>query len=89
MKKLMALALVAMFLIVPLAHAGSDKAGPYGPAPNAGDGIPDGSGFDGPNGPNAESPNDSKGPAPNAGDGIPDGSGFDPLTGELDGGLIF
>jgi len=45
-----------------------------GPAPNSGDGIPDGSGMDDPaNGnPDANSP----GPAPNSGDGIPDGSGF-------------
>lgn len=28
------------------------SSGPMGPAPNSGDGIPDGSGFDGPNGPN-------------------------------------
>lgn len=46
-----------------------------GPAPNSGDGIPDGSGFDRDDDwPNEESP--SKGPAPNSGDGIPDGSGF-------------
>ena len=38
-------------------------------APNSGDGIPDGSGFDGEVG-------GGRGPAPNAGDGIPDGSGF-------------
>ena len=46
-----------------------------GPAPNSGDGIPDGSGMDSQieNGdPEVESP----GPAPNAGDGISDGSGF-------------
>ena len=46
-----------------------------GPAPNSGDGIPDGPGMDNQiqNGdPDVESP----GPAPNSGDGIPDGSGF-------------
>ncbi|WP_455368494.1 hypothetical protein [[Eubacterium] cellulosolvens] len=46
-----------------------------GPAPNSGDGVPDGSGMDNQfqNGdPEVESP----GPAPNSGDGIPDGSGF-------------
>ena len=42
-----------------------------GPAPNSGDGIPDGSGNDAPYG-----AVDGRGPAPNAGDGIPDGSGF-------------
>jgi hypothetical protein len=45
-----------------------------GPAPNAGDCIPDGSGFDEPNWQNEDRP--GIGPAPNAGDGIPDGSGF-------------
>lgn len=45
-----------------------------GPAPNAGDGDPDGSGFDMDDWPNEDAP--APGPAPNAGDGIPDGSGF-------------
>ncbi|MFC2038876.1 hypothetical protein ACFLUG_03805, partial [Chloroflexota bacterium] len=39
------------------------------PAPESGDGISNGSGFDGDVG-------GGPGPAPNAGDGIPDGSGF-------------
>ena len=43
-----------------------------GPAPNAGDSVPDGSGFEDAHWQNEDSP----GPAPNAGDGIPDGSGF-------------
>jgi hypothetical protein len=46
-----------------------------GPAPNSGDCIPDGSGFEQPNWQNED--NSGMGPAPNAGDGIPDGSGFD------------
>ena len=48
-----------------------------GMAPNAGDGVPDGSGWeeDSPNNPE-EIPGISEGPAPNSGDGIPDGSGF-------------
>lgn len=45
-----------------------------GPAPNSGDGVSDGSGFDPHNCPNDVSPGD--GPAPNSGDGVPDGSGF-------------
>ena len=56
-------------------EADSTAAIQPGPAPNSGDGIPDGSGMDNrfQNGdPEAESP----GPAPNSGDGIPDGSGF-------------
>ena len=48
---------------------------PFGPAPNSGDGISDGNGFDDP-WQNADSPGDAVGPAPNSGDGIPDGSGF-------------
>lgn len=49
-----------------------------GPAPNAGDGIPDGSGFNENPGPNGDTePGVGYGePAPNSGDGIPDGSGF-------------
>ena len=43
--------------------------GPYGPAPNSGDGDPDGSGMDDPE-------NGGPGPAPNSGDGVSDGSGF-------------
>ena len=49
-----------------------------GPAPNSGDCVPDGSGFDAPNGANGNigSGSGPLGPAPNSGDGIPDGSGF-------------
>lgn len=91
MKKLMVFLIAVMFLFAPLAYAASNHGnvqapGPTttpepGPAPNSGDGIPDGPGwyedeemslfgvvsgiFVGP------------GPAPNSGDGIPDGSGFD------------
>ena len=46
----------------------------HGPAPNSGDGVPDGSGYERTDWPNECSP--GKGPAPNSGDGIPDGSGF-------------
>ena len=48
MKKLIVFMIVIMFLFAPLAHAGSHfgSMGPVGPAPNSGDGIPDGSGFD-------------------------------------------
>ena len=63
-----------------------DDGQPYrvGQAPNAGDGVSDGSGFDRPSGgPNGlglgngkgEPPVDHGGPAPNSGDGEPDGSG--------------
>ncbi len=52
----------------------ASAASSVGPAPNSGDCIPDGSGFDQPNRQNPDSP--GRGPAPNSGDGIPDGSGF-------------
>ncbi|TWU42647.1 hypothetical protein [Novipirellula artificiosorum] len=45
-----------------------------GPAPNAGDGIPDGSGFD--TLPGSVGDGELFGPAPNSGDGNPDGSGL-------------
>ena len=68
----MALAIVAVvaFAVTSVAFAGgSDGYGYMSPAPESGDGIPNGSGFDGDVG-------SGSGPAPNAGDGIPDGSGF-------------
>lgn len=45
-----------------------------GPAQNAGDCIPDGSGSENQVGPNGEG--NGPGPAPNSGDGIPDGPGW-------------
>ncbi len=72
--------LVSTILTVLLSGAAlaDDSSGPLGPNPDAGDGIPDGSSLDAPNGPNGEigSESGSVGPAPNSGDGIPDGSGF-------------
>jgi len=59
-----------VILVVALAGAVmADSNGYMEPAPESGDGIPNGSGFDGEVGAGA-------GPAPNSGDGIPDGSGF-------------
>ncbi len=68
---------VAMMAIV-CAGTVSAVSGPLGPAPNSGDGIPDGSGLEIPGGPKSETGSGSGlvGPAPNSGDGIPDGSGF-------------
>ncbi len=64
-------------LVVSLASV-AFAANSMGPAPNAGDCISDGSGFDSPNGPVGDvgSGSGPVGPAPNSGDGIPDGSGF-------------
>jgi hypothetical protein len=73
MKKLGIVISVLIFagMICGIASAASSS---IGPAPNSGDCIPDGSGFDQPNRYNQDSP--GMGPAPNSGDGIPDGSGF-------------
>lgn len=75
MKKVIVFVLAVMFIVAPVVYAGSDSSNQMGPAPNSGDGIPDGSGFDGPNGPNSPGDKDgvSKGPKPSSGDCIPDG----------------
>ena len=71
MKKILIMAVIVAILVagVTIATAGNDDG--MGPAPNSGDGIPDGSGNDSPNG-----PGNGPGHAPNSGDGIPDGSGW-------------
>lgn len=78
MKKVpLTILLAAMLLIaITATHALCANTDPVstGPAPNSGDGVSDGSGFDPDNWPNDNAP--APGPAPNAGDGIPDGSGF-------------
>ena len=64
--------LVSLLVLAVILTGNSLADGNYGePAPNSGDGIPDGSGFEEPNG-----PNNGPGPAPNSGDGIPDGPGW-------------
>lgn len=63
-----------LILSVTCAYASCANTDSQGPAPNSGDGIPDGSGYDRAEWPNQDSP--ARGPAPNSGDGIPDGSGF-------------
>ena len=73
MKSLTLFALTVMLLAAMV--GGPALAGiQEGPAPNSGDGYPDGSGMDDPlnRNPDANSP----GPAPNSGDGISDGPGF-------------
>jgi len=80
MKKWMAVVMVISFMLCSSGVAVGSDANPrglIGPAPNSGDGIPDGSGFDQPNRINEK----GFGPAPNSGDGIPDGSGFTPPNG--------
>jgi hypothetical protein len=67
------LLLVSVSMICGIVAAAEEPISP-GPAPNSGDCIPDGSGFDEPNWQNED--RSGIGPAPNAGDGISDGSGF-------------
>lgn len=84
MKKLFTILMLVVFLTASAGLAIAKEFGHNGPAPNSGDGIPDGSGFDSPNGPNgsdAAAGSGPAGPAPNSGDGIPDGSGFDSPNG--------
>ena len=66
MKKIIVLILVVVFLLFSF---GSVIIAAPGPAPNSGDGVPEGSGLDAPfgNGP---------GPAPNSGDCDPNGPGW-------------
>ena len=79
MKKLIVVMSILALFAANFSLASEAEFGPNGPAPNSGDGIPDGSGMDGNNGPNGTgsgSGDGPTGPAPNSGDGIPDGSGF-------------
>ena len=78
MKKLLVPILVLTLVLATAGTALAAGSGPLGPNPDAGDGIPDGSSLDSPNGPNGSDDSGAGlvGPAPNSGDGIPDGSGF-------------
>ena len=89
LKKVMIVCLALSFVFVGgIAFAGQEdgpKSGhDQGPAPNSGDGIPDGPGWDfishdssmiiaAADGPKS---GHDRGPAPNSGDGIPDGPGW-------------
>ena len=81
MVKRMLFALLTVCLICNLGSAFAKDSGHGEPAPNSGNGVPDGSGYDSPNGPNSSGSGDSgQGhgePAPNSGDGIPDGPGWE------------
>ena len=48
----LSLVIVAILVVASAGTVAADSYGPLGPAPNSGDGIPDGSGIDSPNGPN-------------------------------------
>ena len=74
MRRLLVLVLAFVFAVSGMmaVYAGNEP----GPAPNSGDGIPDGPGWPpdqpGPFGTDGE----TRGPAPYSGDGIPDGPGW-------------
>jgi len=70
MKKTIGVILMAL-LVMTLFVGNVVAVNQDGPAPNAGDCVPDGSGWTEDHWPDA-----GMGPAPNAGDGISDGSGF-------------
>ena len=72
MKNVSALMMVIVLAFSVIALAGSN--GNLAAAPNSGDGVSDGSGFD--IVPGSNGVGDAFGPAPNSGDGIPDGSGM-------------
>jgi hypothetical protein len=74
-KNMKKIGIAILFLIFASMVCGiASASNAVGPAPNSGDCISDGSGFDQPNRQNHDSL--GMGPAPNFGDGIPDGSGF-------------
>ena len=76
--KIRTIVILACIITSIIVIAGTVLADGQGPAPNSGDCIPDGSGFDSPNGPNGEgfSGNGHGTPAPNSGDGVSDGPGW-------------
>ena len=88
MRKLIVLISFMALIISGISFAAENNLGSHGPAPNSGDCIPDGSGFESPNGPNGEGVtepgNGPAGPAPNSGDGVPDGSGLEAPNGPND-----
>ena len=76
MKKIVSSAILLLVVASMLCGIVAATQEPFGPAPNSGDGIPDGSGNTDVPGPYEGSTGEAVGPAPNSGDGISDGSGF-------------
>jgi hypothetical protein len=80
-KKIIAILTGSLVLLVIMAGnsiANGNTNGYEDSSPNSGDGVPDGSGYDPPNGPNSDgSGSGHNSPAPNSGDGVPDGSGWE------------
>jgi len=77
MKRVLVLLILITLAFSAIALAGSN--GNLAAAPNSGDGVSDGSGFD--MEPGSNGVGDAFGPAPNSGDGVPDGSGATPPSG--------
>ena len=72
MKKILIIGAIVAILVAGVTIVTAGNSDGMGPAPNSGDGIPDESGNDSPNG-----AGNGPGPAPNSGDGIPDGPGWE------------
>ena len=73
---------LVLLILIALAFSATTLAASNGnlvAAPNSGDGVSDGSGFD--MEPGSNGVGDAFGPAPNSGDGFPDGSGTIPPNG--------
>ena len=73
MNKIIIIGAIIAIVVAGVAIAAAGNQGQMkspGPAPNSGDGIPDGSGFDSFD---CKGPAYGPGPAPNSHDGIPDG----------------
>jgi hypothetical protein len=68
MRKIITLILIVVFLVCSFGSIVIAKSGPFGPAPNAGSGLSEGSGFDGRFG-----EGNGPGPAPSSGDGESEG----------------
>ena len=73
MKRILVIVTV-IFCVLSIIATAAEK-GNLAPAPNSGDGVSDGSGFNIVPGSNSDGAGDASGPAPNSGDGVPDGSG--------------
>ena len=74
MKRILVLVMVILSVLSIVAAAAA--SGFLSAAPNSGDGVSDGSGFDFESGSNIDDAGNATGPALNSGDGVPDGSGF-------------
>ena len=75
MKKIVSAAILLLVVGSMLCGIVAAVEEPFGPAPDSGDSVPDGPGFEG-DWANDDAPGDAIGPAPNAGSGDSDGPGW-------------